>query len=331
MATLNNMVSGYFTSDGNAKTLNIPCDCDYMETVNWSQMATTQATGVGVKFEWQLGMADDAGIEYKKSDNTNVLNGVTLSSGGFTRVNTSSYPTLGAKTATTGVSKANPAVVTVVSTAGFSTGDTVRVFGLNNLTQINGLLFRINVINGTTFGLTYMNTNNAAFTAATSGYVQKVIYPPIYYPMNLTITAITAASSAVITLSETHGLTVGQRVVFSVPTSFGMSEMNGLRAQITAIDTSANTVTVNINSSAFTAFAWPTVANFTDQVATMLPFGDAPDTVANIDAKQSVLDGATYNRSLIGMKLAAGIQSPAGSSTDVIYWRAFKSSQTYTT
>jgi len=65
------------------------------------------------------------------------------------------------------------------------------------------------------------------------------------------ITAVTKAASAVITLG-THSLVVGQSVQVSGIIT-GMTEINGLRALITAKD--ATTITVAINSTAFTTYA----------------------------------------------------------------------------
>src|SRR5690606_30964450 len=103
-----------------------------------------------------------------------------------------------------------------------------------------------NLVANTSVELSYMVAPGSAATSAT---IRKVNYQPIYYPRRRFITAITKASSAVVTLSVTHGLTVGQRVVFNVPAAFGMTEINSLRGQITAINTTTNTVTVNIDST----------------------------------------------------------------------------------
>lgn len=325
MAVIDDIITGSFTSDGNAKTLPIRCDVDYMEVVNYTQMATQQATGRGVKFEWFRGMSADTGVEYKKTNNTDALNGVVLASGGFTVVDTSAG-TVGAQlTINTGISAANPAVVTLASTAGLSNGDVVRVYGTTGMLQIAGMDFTIgNLVANTTFELSYLDSSGFA-APATAGYVRKIYYDPIYYPKRLYITKITQATSAVVTTSVAHGLTVGQRIVFNIPSQFGMTQLNGLRGQITAVTTS--TFTVNIDTSGFTAFAFPTSASVPFTFAQAIPFGDAPDTVANVNANQSVLTGATRNVSQLGMLLAAGAQSPAGSNGDVIYWKALKANQ----
>ena len=332
MAVLNNQISGYFTSDGTAKILDILCGVDHIEVLNYTQMATQQATGRGVKFEWFRGMASDSAIEYKKTNNTDALNGVVISSGGISLVD-SSLQTIGGAVATTTITNATPPVVSTASTAGLSDGDVVRltnVLGAGSIRPAwSGVDFTIgSVVANTSFELAYMVANGAF----TSGNYRKVYYDPIYYPRSRIITSVTSSgSSTVVVMSVTHGFTVGQRVTFVVPDDYGMTQLNGLRGQITAINTTTNSITVNIDSSGFTAFAWPTaVAGLTVSLPQVIPFGDAPLTVANPNADQSVLDGATRNEAIFGVRLAAGAQSPAGSNGDVIYWKATKSSQVQT-
>lgn len=80
------------------------------------------------------------------------------------------------------------------------------------------------------------------------------------------ITAITQATSAVVTVGASHTFVVGEAVGFSGVA--GMVEINGLTALITAIG--ATTITVNIDSSAFTAYtSGGTVANPTGQLQTL--------------------------------------------------------------
>lgn len=64
-----------------------------------------------------------------------------------------------------------------------------------------------------------------------------------------TITGITQAASAVVTVG-THTFATGESVYFSGVV--GMTQINGLRANITSI--TSTTITVSINSTAFTAY-----------------------------------------------------------------------------
>lgn len=326
MATLDNTIVGTFVSDGTAKFLPVRCDLDHIEVVNATQMATTQGTGRGVKFEYYRGMAADSAVEYKKTNSTDALNGVVVSSGGFTLVDTS-LQTIGAALTATVISQAAAALVTMNPTTGLVAGDIVRAYNTTGMLQIAGMDFTIaSVTTDTSFTLAYLNSSGFG-AAATAGTFRKIFYDAQYYPRRRFVTAITKASSAVVTLSVTHGLTVGQRVTFIVPSAFGMVEMNALNGVITAINTSTNTVTVNINSAGFTTFAFPASTAVPFTFAQMVPFGDAPPTIANTPGDQSVLSGATYNTSVLGVSLAAGAQSPAGSSNDVIYWKATKATQ----
>ena len=194
----------------------------------------------------------------------------------------------------------------------------MRIINVASAQQLGGIDFTVgnSTLTSGTFSLDYM----AQIVAGTTGSWRKIPFQPQFYPRKRTISAITAASSAVITMTVTHGYTAGQAVRLKVPAAFGMVEMDNLIGNITAINTSTNTITVDIDSSAFTAFAFPVTADVPFTFAEVIPVGEtANGTYANN------LDDATDNVSLIGMKLAAGADSPAGVTSDVIYWRAGKS------
>jgi len=306
---------GRFTSDGSTKILILPAGVDYMEVLNYTQMATQQSTGRGVMFKWQRGMAVDTGVEIKKTNSTDALNGVTLTSGGFSLVDTSDQVPGAAKTGTT-LTKAAPPVCTATA-HGFSTGDTVRIYSGDLMTQINGLEFTVTVTGANTFTLTNMDTNTAAFTANTAFMCRKIPNGPLWVPQKRVITDISVATSAIVTFAVTHGYQVGQIVRMKVPSEFGMVEMDELVGEVTAIGAAdangyTNTVTLDIDSSAFTAFAWPTTAAYLGTPAMAVPVGE----------NNSVITGSFQNQAYIGISLAAGAQAPAGSASDVIYWRA---------
>lgn len=312
------ILQGSFTSDGTAKQLDIRSDVDWMEVDNYTQMATQQATGRGVQFRWQRGMAAGTGIEIKKTNSTDALNGVTMTTGGFTLLDTS-VQTPGPLVSTiTAISAATPPVVTTSAPHGLIANDVVRLIDITGAQQLGGYDFTVGngTLTATTFSLDYM----ATIVAGTTGFFRKIPFQPQFYPRRRFVSAITAATSAVITMTVTHGFTAGQAVRIKVPAAFGMVQMNNLIGNITAINTTTNTITVDIDSSAFTAFAFPLTADVPFDLAEVIPVGEtANGTYANN------LDDATDNVSIIGMLLGAGAQSPAGSASDVIYWRAGKS------
>jgi len=311
---------GRFTSDGTTKTLDIRSDVDWMEVVNYTVADDdTQTTAVGVQYFWQRGMADGTGIEYKKSNAANAAQLTTaLASGGFTLLDTSDQTPGALNSTITAISNAAIPVVTNSGTNGLSAGDVVRIINVSGAQQLGGIDFTVgnNTLSATTFSLDYM----AQIVAGTTGSWRKIPFQPQFYPRRRTITAITQAQSAVITMSVTHGFTAGQAVRLKVPSAYGMTEMDNLIGNITAVSTANNTITVDIDSSAFTAFAFPLTAAVPFTLAEVVPVGEtANGTFANS------LDDATNNVSIIGMELAAGADSPAGSNNDVIYWRAGKS------
>lgn len=311
---------GRFTSDGTAHELQIRSDLDWMEVINETQWATTHTPGRGVKFEWQRGLTDGHAFEYTKADGADTLQAEKVTSGGFSLLDTSGSPLDTLNATITDISTASPPVVTNTGTNGLSAGDVVRIIDTTGAQQLGGFDFTVgnDTLGSTTFSLDYMAT---LADAGTTGSWRKIKFQPQFYPRHRFISAITAAASAVVTMTVTHGYTVGQKVRLKVPAAYGMVEANNLLGTITAISTTDNTITLDIDSSAFTAFAFPATAGVPFTPALVVPVGEAAS-----ESYANLLDDATDNVSFIGMELGAGADGPAGSSSDVIYWRAGKSS-----
>ena len=66
-----------------------------------------------------------------------------------------------------GISRTNPAVVTITDTSVLTDGSIVTITGVQGMTQVNDLEFNINIVNATTFELT--GVNSIAYTTYTSG------------------------------------------------------------------------------------------------------------------------------------------------------------------
>lgn len=315
---------GKFTSTGANVTLQLRADTDWVKVYNYTQFASGTGSGQVVAAVWQRGMSQGTGLVYTKTASTLAAIPAALSSGGFTLVD-SSVQTPGTLQATiTAVSNASIPVVSNSGTNGLVAGDVVRLIDITGAQQLGGIDFTVgyNTLTSGTFSLDYM----AQIVAGTTGSWRKINFNPIFYPRRRTITKITKASSAVVTLSVTHGYKVGQAVRFQVPADFGMVEMNGLLGTITAIDTtttSGNSITVDIDSSAFTTFAWPTTSNVAFTPAEVIPVGE--DTAEALYAATDILSDATINEAYIGMILGGGAGGPAGAASDVIYWQSGKS------
>lgn len=315
---------GYFTSTGASVKIDLVSGVDWMAVYNLTQAAANQTTALGVKYYWQKGFADDAKWVTFKSNAAAAANlEQYLTSSGFKLIDSSIQTLDTLKTTITAVSNASIPVVTNTGTNGLVAGDVVRLFNVASAQQLGGMDFTVgyNTLSSTTFSLDYM----AQIVAGTTGSWRKIKFNPLFYPRRRYITAITKAANAVVTLSVTHQFTVGQSVRMVVPSVYGMVEMNGLQGNILAINTtttSGNTVTLDIDSSAFTTFAFPLSASVPFSPAEMTPIGQ--DT-AITQVYGGDLDDATNNLGIVGMQLTGGASCPAGAASDVMFWVAGKS------
>lgn len=328
MAVLDHYVQGSFTADGNAHILNIPSDCDYMEVENMTRIITPQ-NGTGVKFRWYYGMVDGYAIQ-ENTDGSGVMTISQVTSNGFTQLNTADPQTPGAQLSGTAISNAATPIASSSNTGSLANGSIVRLYNIAGGNQFEGMDFSVSSVTAnTSFALTYA----PQIVAATTFNYRIIPSQPMFYPRSLYITAISSSgTSTVVTLSVTHNLTAGQRVVFSdIESMYGMVEIAGLRGLITAVSTANNTVTVDIDSSAFTAFAYPlTAAAATAHTQPQLiPFGDGVDPT-NTVTTSSTLAGAKRNLAVRGMLLGGGANGPAGQNGDVIRWKAWKAEQIQT-
>ena len=312
---------GRFTSAGTNVTIQLPSGVDWMRVYNYTQSASGTGSGQVVESYWQNGMAQGTGLVWTKTATTLASVSAALASGGFFLVD-SSVQTPGLLQATiTAISNATIPVVTNTGTNGLLPGSVVKLINVAGGQQLGGTDFTVgyNSLSGTTFSLDYM----ATIAAGTTGSFRQIYFDPIFYPRKRTITKISQATQAVVTLSVTHGYTVGQLVRMHVPAEFGMTEMDGLSGTIVAINTTTttgNTITLDIDSTAFTTFAWPVSSNLAFTPAECVPYGE--DTAFATANDLNVLDDATVNEAYIGMILTGGAGSPAGASSDVIYWTA---------
>ncbi len=321
--TLTTNQGGIFTGTGNNVLLNLVSGVDWIRVRNLTQAAAGQTTALEVEFYWQVGMAQNSQYAYLKSNAAAAANLIQYEVvGGFSYYN-STVPSIGALTSTiTAISAAAIPVVTNTGTNGLVAGDIVRLVNIVGGQQLGGIDFEVgnNTLSTTTFSLDYM----AQIVAATTGSFRKVNFNSIFYPRRRVITKITKAAQAVITLSVSHGYEVGQSIRLRVPAAFGMVEMDNLLATIVAIDTTpttGNSITVDIDSTAFTTFAWPLTATFAAfSPAETIPVGE--DTAAALVAGVDILSDATQNTGQIGMNLKGGAGFPGGANADVMIWEA---------
>lgn len=89
-----------------------------------------------------------------------------------------------------------------------------------------------------------------------------------------TILSITNSYPMVVTTSGDHGYVLGMMVTFLIPTQFGMVELNNQVAQV--IDMTADTLTINLDSTSFTAFAYPSPLPSAYTVPSVIPNSSGP-------------------------------------------------------
>lgn len=318
---INAQVTGTFTSDGTNVNLSIPSGYTEIELTNLSFMGSTAASTPVMKAWGYSELAAGEGIFATKTNGAaTIALPTTVATNGFTFLADSGLQTPGAATAITAITNAAPPVVSTASTTGLANGDVVRVYGTTGQLNIAGFDFTIgSVVANTSFELANMAAPGAA---ATAGFWRRIPFDPRFYPVNRSITKITQASSALVTMAVTHGFTVGQKVRMIVPEEYGMVEMDNLLATITAIGTAdgdgaTNTITLDIDSSAFSAFAFPTSALAATGVgvAQVVPVGEAATS-----PYENLLDDATDNISITGVIVGTSMQT----SGSVYQWVARK-------
>jgi hypothetical protein len=337
------ITQGSFTSEGVGVKIPLPSSADYFRTQNITQLATTQGTGRVVQGEFYPAiMNPNDGIRWKKTNSTSAMNAdlfsTSTASNGFTYVTTSPSVEAQAANAITGITAANPAVVTQTNT--YTEGDIVRIYNTTGMLQIAGMDFQISTVSGSGYTLLGLpaTASNGFAAVGTAGNTRRVSKALAVDPQYLYITNISQALQAVVSTSVDPSLyySVGMKIYFSVPSSFGMAQMNRLTGKIVAVnavsatsDIGAYNLTVDIDTTAFTAFAFPasTSSPTAALFATLAPAGAKTETniITNVTTGYDFdLQPFRTGEFTPYMFLAAGAQSPAGSTDDLIVWQAYK-------
>ena len=320
---------GEFTSNQADKIIVLRSDVDWMTVVNWTQSVATNAD-YGCHYYWQRGMAEGLGlVYYHPAADATLAVAATAAGAGFTLIDsTDTAP--GAARAITAATNVVAPVVAAANTNGLAVGSIVRLSGVTGAESLGGWDFQVGAVTaGVNFTMAY-NMANAAGAAGTAGFYRVIPYDPIFYPRYRWIVNITQAVSAVIHTSVDHGYTVVQKIRVNLPSaSFGMVEINGVEGIVTAV--TAGTITTNIDSSGFTAFAFALPADIPFTMPSVIPVGIDMGTA--LTGAVDILADATHNTGYLGMRLHVGnvanpnegSLSPAGHQDDVIKWRAGKS------
>ena len=364
-----------------AQIIAIPSNADWVRVVNYTKSGAAGSSGVyfqgtanayaGVEYFWQRGMAAGTAIVRYYGNASQAISGDTLTAGGFTLYDPSgqsvgAQPSLGNPVATTASTNATRPVVSTASTAGISVGTVVRMSSTAQ-TDVNSVDFVVGAVTLNT-SFTLMTASNALATApgaiGGAGFY-RIVYNAnnaLYYPRRRVITNITQAVNAQVSTSIAHGLTPGQAVRFNIPDVSGMIQLNTtpannyLNASVVTVVDDYN-FTINVDTTAFTAFTFPTIAQQPSSYPIVVPFGEntalslSSNTaqVPSIGGQQilntnsGILADSTVNTAYLGMILGGGgvatvlttpVSGPAGTvnfsagnamTVDTLYWLAGKS------
>ena len=323
---INAIVTGTFTTDAAASPviINLPCAADEIEITNLTDIVTaTNTPAVVVQARGLSAMRSGTALAKSGTGAGLTIPESMILSNGFTFFTDTAGQNLSAATALTAISQAATAVVATgdTTTVPLVAGDVVRLYTTTGMLQVASMDFSVGtVVANTSFQLKYLNS--AGFgAAATSGTWRKIPFAggpsvnvggvapnPRFYPRSRYVTAITAANPAVVTLSVAHSFTVGEKVRLIVPAAFGMVQMNNQLATITAVNLAANTITLDIDSSSFTAFAFPTSAIAAAGItfAQVVPVGEAAVNTVALPVGGSLADSA-QNVSKSGVYVGSGV------------------------
>lgn len=278
MAEYSKLARGKFISTGMAQVVNLSFQPQYVKIWNYTKSLAAPSASNVVSAEWDAYLGQGYAIE-QVYDATPDLVVDIVTSNGISTFAAGQLLQYGPAIQVSGITKANPAVVTTGSNHGLASGDVVVFQGLwqsstTGMPQIHSLPFTVTVTGATTFTIPW-NTNQSNYTAISGSpsgaVVKKVLYPYLYFPGQSFISAITLGTTTTIDTTDAHNFVVGQEVAFRIPQEWGTVQLNSLPntlvpgspvyGYVVAV-TDYNTVIVNIDSSAYTAFSSnPTVAS----------------------------------------------------------------------
>lgn len=355
MSQYNKDAEGYFTV-GTAATdqfIGLPFVPNTFEIWNKTEWGSNNATP---QVQYAIGYAEDpAGYAYATENVTSstALKNVAFTSNGFSFISAGTYqygPTL----TITGIVAAT-GVVTTSAPHGLAVGNDVLIYGTTGMLQIAGTLTTVTAVGSpTTFTIGNIPTSGFA-AAATAGFVKRLLYADLYVPEGTNVTGVGATvtgvptNNTVINTSLNHKFVVGQEVFLVFPQTglvnttsvWGMGQLDSAfvlqstgvpqQAYITQTaatnsNLAANQFAININSTGFAAFTYPTSAQAALGITfpQALSIGDQNSGGSQVPPLPFVppaitIPGAFYANTRQGVIIGSSLLLNA---SDVIHWRA---------
>lgn len=325
---------GSFTSDATlAKQVALSDEPDLF----WLRNRTAwgdDAAETSVESWFRHGMAQGSAQTTDQAVTSGILSSEAVTSGGFTFIDTA-HPPVFASLATTAITgMAGTFIVTMANTGNIAVGDWVRLFATTGELQIAGETFQVTAVSvNANITLGYMASSGITFAAdATAGFVKKYI-PNRMYPRWAYIANITKAAQGVVYFTGKNDFTPGEILSFRVSEDFGMLEMMDKRARVLSVTNSStvSSVTLDLDTSGFTTFVYPTsavaAAGVSPAVAVPSSSGVVPDngsaSIPEIPEHYNSRD-AFDNRNKFLMDMGSNVIT----SSEAIYdWVAIKYSR----
>ena len=319
-----------------------PPDYILLKSLSWGEVSDAQA----IEWWWERSMAQGSakGILQASEGSTPQLPAMTsyfISSSGISTYDTANPPVFAALASTAVTGNAGTFIVSMANTGSIAVGDYVVLYNQAGEQQISGYRFQVTAVTANvSITLGYMASSGMTFAAAaTTGFVKKII-PNRMYPRKKFIANITQATQAVIFFTEkndfTPGEIVGIRVPFISSSEPTMIQANNLDVRVLSVTNSAtvSSITVDLDTTGFTAFAFPLSATAAAGVSPamvvpsasgVVPFNGSA-TIPQQPPGTNLLDSFD-NRNVQVIHLGPGLFNVSGHASDAEdkwMWQAFK-------
>lgn len=306
----------------------------------WGEASDAQA----IEWWWEKSMAQGSakGILQSSEGSTPQLPAMTsytISSAGISTYDTANPPVFAAL-ASSDINKTT-FVVTMANTGSIAVGDLVRVTVPVDMYQVSSYVFQVTAVTANvSITLGYMATavtaGLAAFaanadTANITKFIQNRMYPRYNY-----IAFITQATQAKVYFTAKNDFTPGEIVGFRVSSDYGMKEINNKDVRVLSVTNSAteSSIVIDLDTSGFTAFSFPTsavaLAGVSPAVVVPSASGVVPDSGSATIPQEppgTNLRDAFDNRNKRIIHLGAGLFNVSGHGSDNgddWMWQAFK-------
>jgi len=320
-----------FTSDATLHTQIVLTDSPDLFWLRNRTAWGDDAAETSVESWWRKGMAAASAQTVDQAVTSGILSSEAVTTGGFTFIDTSKPPTFAALATTAIEAIGATYVVTMANTGSIAVGDWVRLYATTGALQIAGYTFEVTAVSvNTSITLGYMATGGITFAAdATAGSVVKYI-PNLMYPRRMFIANITQAAQAVAYFTGKNDFTPGEILSFRVSSDYGMKEINNVHARVLTVTNSASqsSVTLDLDTTGYTAFAFPTSAVAAAGVSPAIAVPSASGVVplAGSATQPQLPEGTALldsfdNRNKFVMDLGSNVITSASAVYD---WVAFK-------